>query len=141
MLGKKYNYLRCHIVFHIFNSQEERIKYGGSAFIELQFCKLPCGISLSKIIDVDNIKHWMEDSLYIDDENEFYSEYRNIFNCGIYNNGDSGIVDIFGINYYSKNQIKKLIDAIIKEKPVDYELLVQWLEYAKQYNGFYILGI
>ena len=28
------------MLFHVFNSQEERRAYGGSAFIEIQFCKL-----------------------------------------------------------------------------------------------------
>ena len=29
------------MLFHTFSSQEERRKYGGSAFIEIQYCKLP----------------------------------------------------------------------------------------------------
>jgi len=30
-------------MFHIFDSQEKRRKYGGSAFMEIQFCRLPEG--------------------------------------------------------------------------------------------------
>lgn len=128
-------------MFHIFNSQEERREYGGSAFIEIQFCRLPNGTSLSKIVAVDSIKNWMNDSLYVDDENAFYSEYSQIFDCGIYNNGKSGIVDIYGINYYAPSQIETLLSRILEKKPAEYEVLTQWLECAKQNNGFYILGL
>ena len=40
---------------------------------------------------------------------------------------------------------KQLIDGIIRRalelKPEDHEQLIEWLEEAKKYNGFYILGI
>ena len=49
-------------MFHIFNSQEERREYGGSAFIEIQFCRLPRDTSLSEIVDVDSIENWMNDT-------------------------------------------------------------------------------
>ena len=128
-------------MFHIFNSQEERREYGGSAFIEMQFCRLPHDTSLSEIVAVDSVKNWMNDSLYADDENEFYSEYSHIFDCGTYNNKKTGTVDIYGINYYAPSQIEMLQSRILEYKPAEYEVLAQWLERAKQYNGFYILGI
>lgn len=83
----------------------------------------------------------MNNSLYVDDENEFYSEYSHIFDCGTYNNMKNGIVDIYGINYYAPSQIEMLQSRILEDKPAEYEVMVQWLECAKQYNGFYILGI
>lgn len=128
-------------MFHIFNSQEERREYGGSAFIEIQFCRLPNDTSLSEIVAVNSIKNWMNNSLYVDDENEFYSEYSHIFDCGTYNNMKNGIVDIYGINYYAPSQIEMLQSRMLEDKPAEYEVMVQWLECAKQYNGFYILGI
>lgn len=128
-------------MFHIFNSQEERREYGGSSFIEIQFCRLPNDTSLSEIVAVNSIKNWMNNSLYVDDENEFYSEYSHIFDCGTYNNMKNGIVDIYGINYYAPSQIEMLQSRILEDKPAEYEVMVQWLECAKQYNGFYILGI
>ena len=128
-------------MFHIFNSQEERREYGGSAFIEIQFCRLSNDTSLSEIVADNSIKNWMNDSLYVDDENEFYSEYSHIFDCGTYNNMKNGIVDIYGINYYAPSQIEMLQSRILEDKPAEYEVMVQWLECAKQYNGFYILGI
>ena len=38
------------MLFKIFNSQEERKKYGGSAFIEIQFCRLPMGTNVKDIV-------------------------------------------------------------------------------------------
>ncbi len=43
------------MLFHTFNSQEERRAFGGSMFIELQFCKLPVGTKDKKIISVDSM--------------------------------------------------------------------------------------
>ena len=129
------------MIFFVFNSQEERREYGESAFVEMQFCRLPHDTRLSDIVAVDKIKHWMSDSLYIPDENEFYTKYSHIFDCGTYNNLESGIMDLYGINYYAPTQIDSLIDKVRELKPIDYSVLIDWLERAKQYNGFYILGI
>ena len=129
------------MLFYLFNSQEARREYGGSAFVEMQFCRLPHDARLSDIVAIDSIKHWMSDSLYISDESEFYKKYSRIFNCGTYNNLKSGIMDLYGINYYTPAQIDSLLDRIRELKPIDYPVLVDWLERAKQYNGFYILGI
>lgn len=129
------------MLFHLFNSQEERRAYGGSAFVEMQFCRLPRDTKLRDIVAVDNITHWMNDSLYIADENEFYAKYCHIFDDGTYNNLESGIMDLYGINYYAPSQIDDLIDRARESKPIDHPILIDWLERAKQYNGFYILGI
>ena len=131
------------MLFHIFNSQETRKKYGGSAFIEMQFCKLPAGTTITNIVAIDRIQHWRNDSLYIyiDNDSIFYQEYSRIFDCGIYNNLKSGVVDTYGINYYAPKHIDPIIEKIHKEKPMDYEIMVDWLNSAKEYNGFYILGI
>jgi len=67
------------VLFHVFNSQEERRAYGGSAFIE--------------------------------------------------------------IHYYGQELIKPIIEKLIKAKPKDYEILVEWLNKAEEYTGFYILGL
>ena len=129
------------MLFLCFNSQKERRKYGGSKFIELQFCKLPVETEIKDIVAVDNINHWQNDSLYICDENVFYREYSRVFNCGIYNNLKSGVIDIYGINYYAPSLLDSVIEKLRKEKPLDYEYLINWLNIAKKYNGFYILGI
>ena len=129
------------MLFLTFNSNEERRKYGGSAFIEMQFCKLPVGTNIKKIVSVKSINHWQNDSLYIIDENVFYQKYSQIFNCGVYNNLKSGTFHIFGTNYYAPSSIDSIIEKLNEKKPVDYELLVEWLKKARQYNGFYILGL
>lgn len=129
------------MTFHIFNSQDERRNYGGSAFIELQFCKLPPQTSAKEIVAVDNIRSWQNDSLYIDDENEFFERYNCIFTGGIYNNLASGVVDIYGINYYSPPLTRKIREALCAEGLTENGILISWLEKAEKYNGFYILGI
>lgn len=128
--------------FHTFNSQEERISYGGSAFIEIQFCKFPVGTTIKELVAVHSMDHWQNDSLYIyiDDDNVFYQEYSRIFDCGTYNNLKTGPVDICGINYYAPSLIESIIERLDKERPVDYEVLIKWLIKSKSYNGFYILG-
>lgn len=129
------------MLFHIFKSQEERRTFGGSAFIEIQFCKLPVGTTIKKLVAVDSINDWQNDSLYINDDNTFFQEYSNIFNCGIYNNLKSGTVDIYGINYYAPSLTDSIIEKLHKDTPTDYEVLIEWLIKSKEYNGFYILGI
>ena len=131
------------MLFHIFNSQKERREFGGSDFIEMQYCKLEQGSEIEKIVSVDAIKHWKNDSLYIfgDDLNMFYSHYGKIITGGIYNNRDSGPIDIYGINFYSRKQLALIIERVKKEKPLDYQTLLNWLETGTQYIGFYILGI
>ena len=129
------------MLFHIFSSQKERRNFGGSAFIEVQFCKLPADTKLKKIVATGSIKNWQNDSLYIDDVDLFHKEYSGILNCGSYNNLKVGVVDIFGINYYTPDQIDSIIQRLAIEKPTDYELFTNWLMNAKTYNGFYILGV
>ena len=129
------------MLFHAFHNQTERREFGGSAFIEIQFCKLPVRSSIKSIVDVSSIKNWQSDSLYVSDENAFYQEYGHIFDCGTYNNLETGPVDLYGINYYPASLTDTIIERIRESKPADYTVLVDWLERAKGYNGFYILGV
>lgn len=129
------------MLLHIFKSQEEQRNLGGSAFIEIQFCKLPYETKTKNLVAVSSINDWQNDSLYIDDENLFYQEYSKFFNSGIYSNMKSGVVDIHGINYYAPSLVDSIIVKLQKGKPVDYEILIEWLTKSKEYNGFYILGI
>lgn len=129
------------MLFHAFHNQTERRDFGGSAFIEIQVCKLPVRSSIKLIVDISSIKNWQNDSLYVSDENAFYQEYGHIFDCGTYNNLETGPVDLYGINYYPASLTDTIIDRIRESKPADYTVLVDWLERAKGYNGFYILGV
>ena len=131
------------MLFHTFATGEERRKFGGSEFIEIQFCRLPQNTEIKNIVSVSGISHWQNDSLYVhdDDQNLFLKEYKRIFDCGIYNNSETGTVDPFGINYYRPEQIGGMIGKLSEIKPEDWERLAEWLNSAKKYNGFYILGI
>lgn len=128
-------------MFLSFESQEERREYGGSDFLELQFCRLPVGTPVKEIVDIDNIKDWKDDSLYVSDETDFVKIYGSFFTGGVYNNLQTGAVDLCGINYYSPKQTEKMISQLLKEKPTDYKRLICWLKEALSYNGFYVLGI
>lgn len=131
------------MLFHTFSSQEERRIFGGSDFIEIQFCRLPQRTEVEIITAVDSVNHWLDDSLYVsgDEHSAFYQEYVNIFGCGIYNSLQSGTMDLCGINYYGSDLIDAIIEKLLKIRPTDYERLVDWLNTAKKYNGFYILGV
>lgn len=130
------------MLFHTFATQEERRNYGGSAFIEIQFCNMPTCATTKELVAVGSIQNWKNDSLYvyIDDDNAFYQEYSGIFDCGTYNNLKTGPVDIYGINYYAPSLIESIIERLDRERPVDYGVLIEWLIKSKSYNGFYILG-
>ncbi len=129
-------------MFYKFTSQEERRKYGGSDFIELQYCKLSKDSKITSIISIESINCWKDDSLYVsgDDMEVFFSQYKEIFNGGIYNNGKNGVVDLLGINYYSPQQSEIIIKHVLEQQPLDYQILLNWLKDVKRYNGFYILG-
>jgi len=128
-------------LFYVFKSQDRRRKSGGSAFIEIQFCRLPKDTDIKECVSVDNIGHWKNDSLYVKEENEFYKEYGKILDCGIYNNLQSGTVDVYGINYYSPAATDILTERIKKYSPKECDTFINWLDDAKEYNGFYILGL
>ena len=129
------------MLFHTFRSQAERRRQGGSCFVELQFCGMPPGTPVRRLVDVDSIRNWMDDSLYVDDETALYREYGRFFTGGVYNNLRRGPVDLYGINYYESAMIDPLMERLRREQPPEYETLLGWLERAKDYNGFYILGI
>lgn len=130
-------------LFYTFSNQDERRAVGGSCFLEMQYCRLEKGTAREKIVSVDAIKHWQNDSLYIDGDltDELQQEYGDIFIGGTYNNLKCGMLDIWGINYYSSEQVEKIIDLIKEKKPQEYEVVLAWIEKAKEYNGIYILGV
>lgn len=130
-------------MFHIFNNQQERRNYGGSEFLEFQYCRLEPGTGIKDIVAVHNINNWCNDSLYLhdDDVREFKKQYKDIFDNAIYNGLSQGPMDSYGINYYPPEQLENIISAIENEKPEEYEILLEWLIKGKEYNGIYILGI
>ena len=130
------------MLFHSFSSQTERREYGGSDFIELQCCKLKRGTSIKKIISIDHIEHWKTDSLFLsgDDMDNFISLYSDIFNQGFYNNGKSGSLDLFGINYYPPELEEAIIKRLRERNSEDDRILTDWLMTADEHNDLYILG-
>ena len=122
-----------------FTSQDDRRKYGGSCFIEIQFCFLPAGTSSKTILN--DHAYWRDDSLYVHGDSPFYSEYKDVFGNGVHPNMSEGLFDPAGITYYRADQIDGIVSRALQSKPEDYELLVVWLEEAKKYNGFYVLGV
>ena len=126
-------------MFLRFDSKEDRKKYGGSCFTEIQFCFLPDDTPLKKILNGN--EDWRLDSLYVHGDSPFYSNYKDIFGNGIHRNMMEGFFDDHGITYYKADQIDDIVRRSLEQKPEGYELLSEWLEEAKNYNGFYICGI
>lgn len=75
-------------MFHTFKNREDRRAFGGSAFIEILYCKLKPNTRIKKIVSINAIDYRQDDSLYVyvDDIEELYSNYKDIFNNGVYNN-------------------------------------------------------
>ena len=130
------------LLFHTFHSQADRRAFGGSDFIEIQYCRLPEGTSLQDIVSIDAIENWKNDSLYIfgDDMNLFNQHYA-IITDGVYCNGNRGPMDLCGINFYSRAQTKAIMERLAEEKPPEYQVLCQWLQAGQQCLGFYVLGV
>ena len=133
------------MLFHSFSSQDERREFGGGDFLEFTFCKVDKDADLRDIVSDDAVKShlWQNSSLYLcgDDWNEFYEAYGEIMTNGIYANLEKGYLDLCGINYFPPEQMQFIIKRLRKEKPKDYQPLLNWLEQGTQYNGFYVLGI
>lgn len=131
------------MIFHTFTSQSERRKYGGSCFIEFQYCTMPKDTELKQIVSIKNVEHWKNDSLYLhgDDMNEFWYAYSKIFLNGYYNNEKCGIMDMYGLNYYTPEQTLQIINQIKKNNPKDFQVILSWLFHTEECNGFYILGL
>ncbi len=130
-------------MFLKFNSNEERRAYGGTGFIEIQYCKLRLGTSDKKLVSINAIKNWEPSSLYVYDDtiDNFWNEYNNIFNDGLHNNMNESVIDLYGINYYSEEKAKRIIENLKSFKPIGFEILLEWLNENPYHNGFYILGI
>ena len=43
--------------------------------------------------------------------------------------------------YYLPEKVESIKERLLKEKPEDYEIILNWLNKSINYNGFYILGI
>ena len=113
----------------------KEIEGQGTGFIELQYCKrnLPRSIALNKI------NHWEKDSLYIDVPcalSIFLDQYFDIFKSVNKN------LDVFSPEYFTLKQVIELRERLLELKPIDYRILVQWLDVCidKGYS-MYFLGV
>jgi len=131
------------MLFHRFASQEERRAFGGSDFLELQYCCLPASTTPEELVSIYNIDNWKNESLYVygDDMALFYDIYGWIFRDGLYNNLSRGPMDLCGINYYSPAQTAQILARVQAAQPVDYEPLLNWLQARGDCNGIYLLGV
>ena len=125
------------MLFNMFASQKERREFGGSDFVELQLCKGKPNAQWEEIV------HWQNNSLYIfgDDMEEFYAQYKEIFQDGLYPNGERGLVDYCGVTYYTLEQTMYIIEMLKREQPRDFQVLLDWLANAEKYDGLYFLGV
>lgn len=130
-------------MFLVFEDQSVRKDFGGSAFLELQYCRKKKDARIEEIVSANIIKHWDNDSLYVywNDIDDFCNQYVDVFDGGIYNNLQTGPLDEYGINYYQHKDIEGIIEKVKRSHPLGYQILLNWLEKAKEFNGFYILGI
>ena len=126
-------------MFLKFRSQEERRQYGGSCFFELQFCRSAADQSLEDILHQSS--YWEDDSLYVHGDKPLYSVYGSIFGKGVHPDMTEGYLDSWGITYYKSDLIDVIIERAAQSKPEGYEVLIEWLDEARNYNGFYILGV
>lgn len=125
------------MLFYKFHSQEERKKLFGGDCVELAYCRLPRGTDEETVLH--DFACWSDDSLYIDssEEEDFFAFYDGIFTG---RNGTKEI-DWFGLCWFSPEETARIMEQVRKEKPMDWEILLPWLEAGKAYNGFYFLGI
>lgn len=128
------------MLFLKFRNDEERRNYGGSYFMEIQYCRLPIGTSDAKLTDGD-IPCWDYTSLYVHEISEFFEQYADILDKGLYNNLTEGDLDVYGINYYNPEKTGIITEKIRQRKPADYEIFLEWLESDMNRNGFYVLGV
>ena len=114
----------------------KEIEGQGTGFIELQYCKrnLPRSIALNKI------NHWEKDSLYIDVPcalSIFLDQYFDIFKS-VNKNSE----DVYSPEYFTLKQVIELRERLLELTPIDYRILVRWLDVCidKGYS-MYFLGV
>lgn len=130
------------MLFHTFSTQEERRRFGGSDFIELQYCRLKRGTSFRKLTSACRT-HWEDDSLYVPGQcmDEFLAAYSGVLGEAVYSNKKSGLVYPFGPNYYPPERVPAMLDRLRERNSEDDRTLAKWLQKAAEHNGFYVLGV
>lgn len=130
------------MLFHTFSTQEERRRFGGSDFIELQYCRLERGTSFRKLTSACRT-HWEDDSLYVPAQrmDELLAAYSDVLGEALYPNKKSGPVYPFGPNYYPPERVPAMLCRLRERNSEDDRTLAKWLQKAAEHNGFYVLGV
>ena len=113
----------------------------GSAYYEFQYCKKEW--PLKKLLGPRGYGHWEKDSVFvhIDNDEDFFENYLSYLEPTNAPNGTTEFC-FYGVNYYTKEQTLSILERVKRDKPLDFEIIVGWLERATaEYNGFYFLGI
>jgi hypothetical protein len=121
------------MLFYQFASQQERRDFGGSDFLEIQYCRLPAGTPDKERTAQKNIRHWQDDSLYVADVELFYQQYGEIF-CLTPS-------DLYACRDYAPSRLEEIICSVEQRRPPEAQTLLEWLGRAGAHNGFYLLGI
>ena len=118
-------------------------KRNTSSYYEFQYCKEDQPPKILVTPEYYGKHHFLPDSLliHIDDDERFFPLYIDYL-TPTHSPDGSGRFFAYGVNYYDREQTKKMIARISADKPLQYKILVDWLEKAVlEYNGFYFLGI
>ncbi len=120
--------------YPLFITSEER-EMVGTGFIELQYCKN----RLPRKIVLMHIKNWKEESLYIGVEflSIFLDQYLDIFTSV-----NKNLKDIYSLGFFTMKQVVELKKLLLKRKPIDYIILVNWLDICiKNKYSMYFLDV
>lgn len=115
------------MLFHMFHSQEERRSRGGSYFIELQHVQPEADAPAETLLTWQTFPLWQPDSLYVsgDDDQTFFSAYGPLFTGGLYPNGETGVMDLCGVTYYSARETARILTALQTQRLPDQDVLVR----------------
>ena len=91
-------------------------------------------------IALKRIRNWKNDSLYIDVPfalSIFLDQYFDIFKSV-----NKNLEDAYSPEYFTLKQVIELRERLLELKPIDYRILVQWLDVCidKGYS-MYFLGV
>jgi hypothetical protein len=118
-------------------------KRNTSSYYEFQYCKEDQPPEILVTPEYYGKHHFLPDSLliYIDDDERFFPLYIDYLTPTHSPDGLGRFLS-YGVNYYDREQTENMIKRISEDKPLQYKILVDWLEKAAhEYNGFYFLGL
>ncbi|MBQ8382063.1 MAG: hypothetical protein IJX47_02535 [Clostridia bacterium] len=112
----------------------------GSGYFEFQFYKKDRPVQKAA---QDYHQHWLPDSLcvHIDHQDVFMRHYLPYLRETNAPNGSHEFC-YFAPNYYTKEQTAEMLEQIRADRPLEWEMLIPWLEKAStEYYGFFLMGV